>query len=200
MRFYCTASCESPSNAQTDVSVCLNQLGCQLQSIGFSQSQAKEAFTVCVTWTRIEKEPVVSTLVLCFSVVWLRVVCLRCHQLQWGNIVECLLGCQRSASVAISFKAHRLNMLSMFTFCPSTSLPSSDSADFVESLSHNATALPGPPSKPEVTDVTKSSISLSWQPGPEAGSPVSSYVIEAFGYVCDLWPQATFSDPELSWQ
>ena len=64
-------------------------------------------------------------------------------------------------------------------------------------MSHNTTALPGPPSKPEVTDVTKSSISLSWEPGPEAGSPVSSYVIEAFGYVCDLWPRATFSDPEL---
>lgn len=64
-------------------------------------------------------------------------------------------------------------------------------------MSHNATALPGPPSKPEVTDVTKSSISLSWEPGPEAGSTVSSYVIEAFGYVCDLWPRATFSDPEL---
>uniref|UniRef100_A0A8C5HVD7 Roundabout homolog 2-like n=1 Tax=Gouania willdenowi TaxID=441366 RepID=A0A8C5HVD7_GOUWI len=45
-----------------------------------------------------------------------------------------------------------------------------------------------PPSKPEVTDVTKSSISLSWEPGPEAGSPVSSYVIEAFGQsVSNSW-------------
>lgn len=78
--------------------------------------------------------------------------------------------------------------------------PLSDSTDLVDFMSHNATALPGPPSKPEVTDVTKSSISLSWEPGPEAGSPVSSYVIEAFGYVCDLWPPATFSDPKLSWQ
>uniref|UniRef100_A0A4W5KY34 Roundabout guidance receptor 2 n=1 Tax=Hucho hucho TaxID=62062 RepID=A0A4W5KY34_9TELE len=42
-------------------------------------------------------------------------------------------------------------------------------------------ALPGPPSKPEVTDVTKSSVSLSWEPGPEEGSLVTSYVIEAFG-------------------
>uniref|UniRef100_A0A3B4URW2 Roundabout, axon guidance receptor, homolog 2 (Drosophila) n=1 Tax=Seriola dumerili TaxID=41447 RepID=A0A3B4URW2_SERDU len=72
--------------------------------------------------------------------------------------------------------------------------------DVRDFMSHNATALPGPPSKPEVTNVTKSSISLSWEPGPEAGSPVSSYVIEAFGYVCDLWPRATFSDPKLSWQ
>uniref|UniRef100_A0A096M656 Roundabout, axon guidance receptor, homolog 2 (Drosophila) n=1 Tax=Poecilia formosa TaxID=48698 RepID=A0A096M656_POEFO len=55
-----------------------------------------------------------------------------------------------------------------------------DSTDLMDFMSHNTTALPGPPSKPEVTDVTKSSISLSWEPGPEAGSPVSSYVIEAF--------------------
>uniref|UniRef100_A0A7N8YE87 Roundabout homolog 2-like n=1 Tax=Mastacembelus armatus TaxID=205130 RepID=A0A7N8YE87_9TELE len=41
---------------------------------------------------------------------------------------------------------------------------------------------------PEVTDVTKSSISLSWEPGPEAGSPVSAYVIEAFGQsVSNSW-------------
>lgn len=62
----------------------------------------------------------------------------------------------------------------------------SESTDLIDFVSHNATALPGPPSKPEVTDVTKSTISLSWEPGPESGSPVSSYVIEAFGYVCDL--------------
>ncbi|XP_040907057.1 roundabout homolog 2-like isoform X2 [Toxotes jaculatrix] len=63
-----------------------------------------------------------------------------------------------------------------------------DSTDLVEFMSHNASALPGPPSKPEVTDVTKSSISLSWEPGPEAGSPVSSYVIEAFGQsVSNSW-------------
>uniref|UniRef100_A0A3B4BJT0 Roundabout, axon guidance receptor, homolog 2 (Drosophila) n=1 Tax=Periophthalmus magnuspinnatus TaxID=409849 RepID=A0A3B4BJT0_9GOBI len=70
--------------------------------------------------------------------------------------------------------------------------------DVRDFMAHNATALPGPPSKPEVTDVTKSSISLSWEPGPEAGSPVSSYVIEAFGYVCDLWPAALCGDPECS--
>ncbi|XP_028322376.1 roundabout homolog 2-like isoform X2 [Gouania willdenowi] len=63
-----------------------------------------------------------------------------------------------------------------------------DSTDLVDFMSLNATALPGPPSKPEVTDVTKSSISLSWEPGPEAGSPVSSYVIEAFGQsVSNSW-------------
>ncbi|CAG5877958.1 unnamed protein product [Menidia menidia] len=63
-----------------------------------------------------------------------------------------------------------------------------DSTDLMDFMSHNTTALPGPPSKPEVTDVTKSSISLSWEPGPQAGSPVSSYVIEAFGQsVSNSW-------------
>lgn len=86
-----------------------------------------------------------------------------------------------------------IHLLSLIFFSPW-----SDSTDLIDFVSHNATALPGPPSKPEVTDVTKSSISLSWEPGQESGSPVSSYVIEAFGYVCDLQPRATFSDPELS--
>lgn len=86
------------------------------------------------------------------------------------------------------------------SFCVSLFPSLSDSTDLVDFVSHNTTAIPGPPSKPEVTDVTKSSISLSWEPGPVADSPLSSYVIEAFGYVCDLLPQATFSDPKLSWQ
>ncbi|XP_041864948.1 roundabout homolog 2-like isoform X2 [Melanotaenia boesemani] len=68
------------------------------------------------------------------------------------------------------------------------SFVSSESTDLMDFMSHNTTALPGPPSKPEVTDVTKSSISLSWEPGPELGSPVSSYVIEAFGQsVSNSW-------------
>ncbi|KAM8835136.1 roundabout homolog 2-like isoform 1-T1 [Synchiropus picturatus] len=63
-----------------------------------------------------------------------------------------------------------------------------DSTDLVDFMSNNGTALPGPPSKPEVTDVTKSSISLSWEPGAESGSSVSSYVIEAFGQsVSNSW-------------
>lgn len=47
---------------------------------------------------------------------------------------------------------------------------------------HNENELPGPPSKPQVTDVTKNSVSLSWQPGLVGASPVSSYVIEAFRF------------------
>lgn len=123
--------------------------------------------------------------------------------------MECLLGCQRSASVEndshvlcislITWLAFVLFLWGFFCFnC--VCLVFLDATDLVDFISHNSTALPGPPSKPEVTNVTKSSISLSWKPGPEGGSPVSSYVIEAFGYVCDLWPRATFSDPELSWQ
>ncbi|XP_071781449.1 roundabout homolog 2 [Centroberyx gerrardi] len=48
--------------------------------------------------------------------------------------------------------------------------------------------LPGPPSKPQVTDVTKNSVSLSWQPGMVGASPVSSFVIEAFSQsVSNSW-------------
>ncbi|XP_063291497.1 roundabout homolog 3 isoform X1 [Pelobates fuscus] len=41
--------------------------------------------------------------------------------------------------------------------------------------------VPGSPSKPLVTNVTKSSVTLTWQPNPRSGStPVSAYIIEAF--------------------
>lgn len=52
--------------------------------------------------------------------------------------------------------------------------------------SHNENELPGPPSKPQVTDVTKNSVSLSWQPGLAGVLPVSSFVIEAFRSVFDF--------------
>ncbi|XP_078265882.1 roundabout homolog 2 [Rhinoraja longicauda] len=50
-------------------------------------------------------------------------------------------------------------------------------------------ALPGSPSKPQVADVTKSSVTLSWLPGKQAGaSPVTSYIIEAFSQsVSNSW-------------
>lgn len=52
---------------------------------------------------------------------------------------------------------------------------------------HDENELPGPPSKPQVTDVTKNSVSLSWQPGLVGASPVSSYVIEAFRFAPAAW-------------
>ncbi|XP_067897395.1 roundabout homolog 2 isoform X4 [Heterodontus francisci] len=50
-------------------------------------------------------------------------------------------------------------------------------------------ALPGPPSKPQVADVTKNSVTLSWLAGNHVGSsPVTSYVIEAFSQsVSNSW-------------
>ncbi|KAJ8398987.1 hypothetical protein AAFF_G00416540 [Aldrovandia affinis] len=41
--------------------------------------------------------------------------------------------------------------------------------------------LPGPPQKPIVTDVTRNSVTLTWQPNAhEGGAAVTSYIIEAF--------------------
>ncbi|XP_062870656.1 roundabout homolog 2-like [Trichomycterus rosablanca] len=55
-------------------------------------------------------------------------------------------------------------------------------------VSHNATSVLGSPSKPEVTDVTKNSVSLSWDSGSEDASSTSFYVIEAFGQlVSNSW-------------
>uniref|UniRef100_A0A671UGF0 Roundabout homolog 1-like n=1 Tax=Sparus aurata TaxID=8175 RepID=A0A671UGF0_SPAAU len=42
--------------------------------------------------------------------------------------------------------------------------------------------IPGAPSKPEVTDVGRTSVTLSWKPNPSAGAPPTSYLIEAFSY------------------
>nr|XP_057935108.1 roundabout homolog 2 isoform X4 [Doryrhamphus excisus] len=53
---------------------------------------------------------------------------------------------------------------------------------------HDDNELPGPPSKPQVTDVTKNSVSLSWQAGLVGASPVNSFVIEAFSQsVSNSW-------------
>lgn len=40
--------------------------------------------------------------------------------------------------------------------------------------------IPSAPSKPEVTDVSRTSVSLSWKPNLNAGATPTSYVIEAF--------------------
>ncbi|XP_055516799.1 roundabout homolog 3 isoform X1 [Leucoraja erinacea] len=48
-------------------------------------------------------------------------------------------------------------------------------------LSAEPDLLPGPPSKPVITDVTRNSVTLTWQPSQHiGGSAVTSYIIEAF--------------------
>ncbi|KAA8594156.1 hypothetical protein FQN60_004990, partial [Etheostoma spectabile] len=42
--------------------------------------------------------------------------------------------------------------------------------------------IPSAPSKPEVTDVTRTSVALSWKPNLNAGATPTSYVIEAFSH------------------
>ncbi|XP_054021740.1 roundabout homolog 2 isoform X9 [Dryobates pubescens] len=56
------------------------------------------------------------------------------------------------------------------------------------SKSYDINDLPGPPSKPQVTDVTKNSVTLSWQPGTPGSLPASAYIIEAFSQsVSNSW-------------
>ncbi|XP_066857420.1 roundabout homolog 2 isoform X17 [Anser cygnoides] len=56
------------------------------------------------------------------------------------------------------------------------------------SKNYDINDLPGPPSKPQVTDVTKNSVTLSWQPGTPGSLPASSYIIEAFSQsVSNSW-------------
>uniref|UniRef100_A0A665W4J7 Roundabout, axon guidance receptor, homolog 2 (Drosophila) n=1 Tax=Echeneis naucrates TaxID=173247 RepID=A0A665W4J7_ECHNA len=63
-----------------------------------------------------------------------------------------------------------------------------ESGGVLVTKTHDENELPGPPSKPQVTDVTKNSVSLSWQPGMVGASPVSSFVIEAFSQsVSNSW-------------
>ncbi|KAM9468629.1 roundabout homolog 1 isoform 2-T2 [Clarias gariepinus] len=42
--------------------------------------------------------------------------------------------------------------------------------------------IPSPPSKPEVTDVTRTTVSLSWKPDLHSGATPTSYIIEAFSH------------------
>ncbi|XP_066455233.1 roundabout homolog 2 isoform X11 [Eleutherodactylus coqui] len=56
------------------------------------------------------------------------------------------------------------------------------------SKSYDMNDLPGSPSKPQVTDVSKNSVTLSWQPGTPGILPVTSYIIEAFSQsVSNSW-------------
>uniref|UniRef100_UPI0009B373AC roundabout homolog 2 n=1 Tax=Monopterus albus TaxID=43700 RepID=UPI0009B373AC len=53
--------------------------------------------------------------------------------------------------------------------------------------------LPGPPQKPVVTEVTKNTVTLTWQSNPhEGGAAVTSYIIEAFSQsVGSTWQTVT---------
>ncbi|XP_066516417.1 roundabout homolog 2 [Hoplias malabaricus] len=63
-----------------------------------------------------------------------------------------------------------------------------ESAGVVMIKNRDESELSGPPSKPQVTDVTKNSVSLSWQSGISGASPTTSYVIEAFSQsVSNSW-------------
>ncbi|XP_053702998.1 roundabout homolog 3 isoform X2 [Synchiropus splendidus] len=56
-----------------------------------------------------------------------------------------------------------------------------ESADQSSAQATEPFQLPGPPHKPIVTDVSKNSVSLTWQPNAhEGGAAVTSYIIEAF--------------------
>uniref|UniRef100_A0A3Q3IRI8 Roundabout, axon guidance receptor, homolog 3 (Drosophila) n=1 Tax=Monopterus albus TaxID=43700 RepID=A0A3Q3IRI8_MONAL len=56
-----------------------------------------------------------------------------------------------------------------------------ENADTSAAQSTEPFQLPGPPHKPIVTDVSKNSVSLTWQPNAhEGGAAVTSYIIEAF--------------------
>ena len=82
--------------------------------------------------------------------------------------------------IAYSFWNKRKNT---FVFVlPLTANP--ESADSSLAQTAEPFQLPGPPHKPIVTDVSKNSISLTWQPNAhEGGAAVTSYIIEAFRWV-----------------
>ena len=69
--------------------------------------------------------------------------------------------------------------------CCIKTLPVSATEDGVTSVSRVSEfiQLPGPPQKPVVTEVTKNTVTLTWQSNPhEGGAAVTSYIIEAFRY------------------
>lgn len=99
--------------------------------------------------------------------------------------MECFLGSQRYFCATL----HTICFLCNVILPETVGLPdvlmvslSSESGSLVVVKDRDENELPGPPSKPQVTDVTKNSVSLSWQPGLPGASPISSYVIEAFRY------------------
>ncbi|XP_040194722.1 roundabout homolog 2 isoform X18 [Rana temporaria] len=70
----------------------------------------------------------------------------------------------------------------------SSVLEVTESAGATVSKNFDINDLPGSPSKPQVTDVSKNSVTLSWQPGTPGVLPVTSYIIEAFSQsVSNSW-------------
>ncbi|KAM5179635.1 roundabout homolog 2 [Mantella aurantiaca] len=70
----------------------------------------------------------------------------------------------------------------------SSVLEVTESAGATVSKNFDINDLPGSPSKPQVTDVSKNSVTLSWQLGTPGILPVTSYVIEAFSQsVSNSW-------------
>ncbi|XP_031953000.1 roundabout homolog 2 isoform X9 [Corvus moneduloides] len=97
----------------------------------------------------------------------------------------------------LQIKALRLSDTGTYT-CVATSssgetswsavLEVTESGGATVSKNYDINDLPGPPSKPQVTDVTKSSVTLSWQPGTPGSLPASAYIIEAFSQsVSNSW-------------
>ena len=62
-------------------------------------------------------------------------------------------------------------------------LPCLGTGDYTPIRSYAPSSLPDPPTKPVVSDVTDTSVHLSWAPGVQVGpSPVFAFHVEYFGY------------------
>lgn len=82
----------------------------------------------------------------------------------------------RGTRESLCYRTHHLQNLSL-------SQSSTEGAVSSPSRISEFIQLPGPPQKPVVTDVTRNSVTLTWQSNPhEGGAAVTSYVLEAFRY------------------
>ncbi|XP_056329139.1 roundabout homolog 2 isoform X8 [Danio aesculapii] len=136
------------------------------------------------------------------------VALLRCHAsgepvptISWLKDGVSLLGKDPRMSLqdlgSLQIKGLRLSDSGIYTCVAASSsgetswsafLEVKESGSLVVVKDRDENELPGPPSKPQVTDVTKNSVSLSWQPGLPGASAISTYVIEAFSQsVSNSW-------------
>uniref|UniRef100_A0A8C2IT33 Roundabout, axon guidance receptor, homolog 2 (Drosophila) n=1 Tax=Cyprinus carpio TaxID=7962 RepID=A0A8C2IT33_CYPCA len=136
------------------------------------------------------------------------VALLRCHAsgepvptISWLKDGVSLLGKDPRMSLqdlgSLQIKGLRLSDSGIYTCVAASSSGETSWSAFLEKnhfgipeepFNRDENELPGPPSKPQVTDVTKNSVSLSWQPGLPGASPISSFVIEAFSQsVSNSW-------------